>query len=58
MWHGQQKVLQSAMNPEYAQRAKLRTEQTIKSFYAGKGANVEIVWRVEGSSSSPEFAQR
>ena len=58
MLHGQQKVLQSAMKPEYAQRAKARTEQTIKSFYGSKGTIVEIVWRDHGSSSSPQLAQR
>jgi hypothetical protein len=58
MLRGQQKVLQSAMKPEYAQRAKSRTEQTIKSFYGSKGTIVEIVWRNEGSSPAPQLAQR
>ena len=57
MLHAQRKVTQSAMNPDYAQRAKVRAEQTVRSFYGSKGTNVEVVWR-DGMNSAPQLAQR
>lgn len=65
MRQGQRIVLQSSMKPEYLQRAKIRAEQTLRSFYAGKGTNIEVVWRNEPTNSNhsettftPEVAQR
>ena len=65
MQHAQRQVLQSSLKPEYVQRAKVRAEQTVKSFYAGKGTTVEVVWRNDGanskhsdSASLPELVQR